>query len=414
VIDARPPPPPPGRPRPSGRPPGPPGRRPNRTPRRPRELTLSDIGTAAVCLFSATCLSWLIFARLVDGTGWLAFVLFTYIVFVVMFTVATFDRLGWLVTKDRLATLLVSTGAVFLFIPLAWLVGYVVVKGMESLRPSFLFNDMEGVSPLDPATAGGGLHAIVGTVEQVGLALLVSLPLGLATAVFLNESRSRWRRPVRIVVDAMSGLPSVVAGLFIFAVFVLPNQGEYALFSFNGFMGALALSMIMLPPITRTVEVVLRLVPDGLREASLALGSSRSRTVWSVVLPTARTGVTTAVVLGLARAVGETAPLLFTAFGSAFLNWNPFSGQQESLPLFVFRYIREPSATSISRGFAGGLMLMIIVLLLFGAARFIGRDRSRARARRRPAGTARRGITVAQSAIEAPDNRSLPREVPRS
>ena len=147
---------------------------------------------------------------------------------------------------------------------------------------------------------------------------------------------------MRIFVDAMSGLPSVVAGLFIFAVLILPYaKHDRPLFGFNGFMASLALAMIMLPTITRTVEVVLRLVPDGLREASLALGASRARTVWSVVLPTARTGITTAVVLGIARAVGETAPLLFTAFGYDLMNANPFDGPQESLPLFVYRNIQQ-------------------------------------------------------------------------
>jgi phosphate transport system permease protein len=148
-------------------------------------------------------------------------------------------------------------------------------------------------------------------------------------------------------------------------------------------MASLALSMIMLPPIARTVEVVLRLVPDGLREASLALGASRARTVWSVVLPTARTGVTTAIVLGVARVVGETAPLLWTSFGSSFLNLNPFNGSQESLPLFVFRNVQEQSETAKQRGYAGGLMLLIVVLGLFALARFIGRDRSANRPGRR-------------------------------
>jgi len=211
----------------------------------------------------------------------------------------------------------------------------------------------------------------------VGLALVWSLPLGLAAAVFLNESRSRWRRPVRIFVDAMSGLPSIVAGLFIFAVFILPYAHVAAIFRFNGFMASLALALLMLPTITRTVEVVLRLVPDGLREASLAMGASRARTTWSVVFPTARTGITTAVVLGIARAVGETAPLLFTAFGYDLMNTNPFSHPQDSLPLFVYNNIRKPDLASISRGYTGALVLMGLVLTLFVLARIIGRDRSK-------------------------------------
>ena len=196
--------------------------------------------------------------------------------------------------------------------------------------------------------------------------------------MFLNESRSRWRRPVRIFVDAMSGLPSIVAGLFIFAVFILPFATRHALFGFNGFMASLALALLMLPTITRTVEVVLRLVPDGLREASLAMGASRARTIWSVVFPTARTGITTAVVLGIARAVGETAPLLFTAFGYDLMNANPFAKPQESLPLFVYHNIRKPDLASISRGYTGALVLMVLVLALFVLARIIGRDRSQA------------------------------------
>jgi phosphate transport system permease protein len=127
--------------------------------------------------------------------------------------------------------------------------------------------------------------------------------------------------------------------------------------------------------------VVLRLVPDGLREASLALGASRARTVWSVVLPTARTGVTTAVVLGIARAVGESAPLLFTSFGFTLLNGNPLDSPQDSLPLFVYTQVQQPSQTAVDRGFTGALVLIIVVLALFGLARYVGRDRSRRRAR---------------------------------
>jgi phosphate transport system permease protein len=263
------------------------------------------------------------------------------------------------------------------------LIGYILAQGLKALRFGFFLTDQSGVTPVQPATAGGGFHAVIGTIEQVGLALVWSLPLGLAAAVFLNESRSKWRRPVRIFVDAMSGLPSIIAGLFIFAVVIIPFGHSGGLFGFNGFVASLALALVMLPTITRTVEVVLRLVPDGLREASLAMGASRARTVWSVVFPTARTGMTTAVVLGIARAVGETAPLLFTAFGYDLMNANPFSGAQESLPLFVYRNIRKPDASAIARGFAGALVLMLMVLVLFAIARFIGRDTSKRRNARR-------------------------------
>lgn len=351
--------------------------------RRPREFTSTDVVTVLGSALSSVCLTWLLFARLTDSVGWFGFLAIAYALFLALFAVATADRLGRLVAVDRVVTVIVVTGALLVLVPLLSLILYIFVLGFKALRATFFVQDQAGITPVMPATAGGASHAIVGTIEQVGLALLWSLPLGLAAAVFLNETRSRWRRPVRIFVDAMSGLPSIVAGLFIYAVLILPfAKTENPVFGFNGFMASLALAITMLPTITRTVEVVLRLVPDGLREASLALGASKARTVWSVVFPTARTGMTTAIVLGIARAVGETAPLLFTAFGYDLMNANPVSGPQESLPLFVYRNIRKPDQSAIDRGFAGALVLMVIVLGLFALARYIGRDRSKRRTSR--------------------------------
>jgi phosphate transport system permease protein len=352
------------------------GRRRPRRARRPRSFTASDVWTVVGSMISAACVNWLLFARLVSGVDAFGFTLCTYLTFLAIFTVVTNDRLGWLVAKDRVATVVVVSGAVLVLVPLLALVGYILVEGLKALRVAFFFEDQRGITPLMDATEGGGSHAIVGTIIQVGLALLWSLPLGVAA------------------VDAMSGLPSVIAGLFIFATLILPFAGNgNPLFGYNGFMASLALAIVMLPTITRTVEVVLRLVPDGLREASLALGASRARTVWSVVFPTARTGMTTAVVLGIARAVGETAPLLFTAFGYDLMNSNPFNGAQESLPLFVFRNIRKPDVNAIARGFAGALVLMIIVLGLFAIARYIGRDRS-ARKSNRPSPSIDDEVTI--------------------
>jgi len=355
---------------------------PNRVPRRVRDFTLTDVLVIAGCAVSAVALTWLIFTVLTGGTGWLGFVVTAYFTFLLLLFFVTNDQLGRSVAADRVVTVVIVTSAVLLLIPLVFLVVYLITRGLPALRLTFFTEDQRGVTPVMPSSAGGGAHAVIGTIEEVGLALLFSLPLGLSAAIFLNESRSRWRRVVRIFVDAMSGLPSVVAGLFIFAVLILPYAKKIELFSYNGFMAALALSIIMLPTITRTVEVVLRLVPDGLREAGLALGANRARMVWSVVLPTARTGISTAVVLGIARAVGETAPLIFTAFGYDLMNANPFKGSQESLPLFVYRNIRKPDVSAIERGFAGALVLMMLVIALFVLARFIGRDRSKSRNRK--------------------------------
>jgi phosphate transport system permease protein len=369
-------------------PPGQPARRPPsgspiRRPRRPRNLTAADVATTIGCAASALSLCWLVFSVLTGGIGWLGFLVATFVAFLILLFVVTAETVGVTAATDRVATALVMSAAIMVLIPVVFLVSFVFVRGIKALSLHFFFEDQRGVTPIKASNAGGGSHAIVGTLQQVGLALLWSLPLGLLAAIFLNESRSKWRRPVRIFVDAMSGLPSVIAGLFIFAVLILPYAKSFSLFSYNGFMASLALAMMMLPTITRTVEVVLRLVPDGLREASLALGSSRARTVWSVVLPTARTGITTAVVLGLARAVGETAPLLFTAFGYDLMNSNPFKGPQESLPLFAYRNVLKPDQSAIDRGFAGALVLMILVILLFAFARFLGRDRSKKAGRKR-------------------------------
>jgi phosphate transport system permease protein len=366
--------------------------RPTRTPPRPhrrlrpRELTSADYGLMVGCFVSSLSLCWLIFERLTTGTSALGFFIVAYLVFLALFVVVSADRYGRLIAVDRVMTVIMVSGGIIVLIPLVLLVGDIIVQGIRALRFSFFLHDQAGITPTQPATAGGGAHALVGTLEEVGLALVWSLPLGLAAAVFLNESRSKWRRPVRIFVDAMSGLPSIVAGLFIFAVFILPYAHVSDLFKFNGFMASLALALLMLPTITRTVEVVLRLVPDGLREASLAMGASRFRTTWSVVFPTARTGITTAVVLGIARAVGETAPLLFTSFGYNLMNANPFSKPQESLPLFVYTNVRAPDLASIARGYTGALVLLVLVLSLFIVARIVGRDRSRrmSRTRRRP------------------------------
>jgi phosphate transport system permease protein len=355
----------------------------SRRRRRPRELTMADVVSVVASVVSAICLAWLILERFSSGASLFGFLVVAYVLFLVIFGVVTADRLGRLVATDRVVTVVVVSASIAVLVPLVILVIFIIAKGIKVLRTGFFIHDQAGITPIMPGTAGGGSHAILGTIEQVGLALLWSLPLGVAAAVFLNESRSKWRRPVRIFVDAMSGLPSIVAGLFIYATLILPFAGTgNTLFGFNGFMASLALAITMLPTITRTVEVVLRLVPDGLREASLAMGASRARTVWSVVFPTARTGMTTAVVLGIARAVGETAPLLFTAFGFDYMRTNPFHGPQESLPLFVYRNIRSPSAALIARGYAGAMVLMILVLFLFALARFIGRDRSKRRARR--------------------------------
>ena len=345
--------------------------RPKRQARFDRERVI--LGGA--CAVSSFALVWIVYYRLTPASGPFGFALCWYGAFLATTWLVTREREGAIAATDRTMTMAIGTVSVVLIAALAFILGEVVVKGLPSLRPHFFVKTMKGVGPLSKATDGGAFHSIAGTLEQVGLATLISVPLGVLTAIYLNEIGGRFTRPVRMFVDAMSGIPSILCGLFIYAVWVLR-------FGFSGWAAALALSILMLPTITRTSAEVLRLVPDGLREASLAAGASEWRTTWNVVLPTARSGLVTAVLLGIARAVGDTAALIATAAGFDSFNGNPFHGQQDSLPLFVYKQIRIGLiAAQTSRAWTGALVLVALVLLIFAAARFVSRP-PRARRRR--------------------------------
>jgi phosphate transport system permease protein len=228
---------------------------------------------------------------------------------------------------------------------------------------------MAFAGPDTPLSIGGVLHAMIGTAEQIALATLFSVPLGVAGALFLAEVGGALARPVRIIVEAMTALPDVIAGLFIYALFILTLG-----FQKSGLAASLALTVTMLPIITRASEVVLRLVPGTLREAAYALGSSQRRVVWNVVLPTARSGLTTAVVLGMARGIGETAPVLIVSGFTKEINANPLQGPQVSLPLYIWNYAHlvAVNPTEVARGFGAGFVLVLVVLALFAVARWLG------------------------------------------
>jgi len=294
-----------------------------------------EIMTLVGSAFSAWACTWLAVIQLSPIRNKVAIFLVWYLLFVVIYRLVVSQHSGKLAARDRTASVFILTGTALVLAPLAFIVGYILMKGIGGLNKAFFTQDLSATGTLD--LGGGAAHAIVGTLEQIAIAVLISVPLGVLTAVFLNEVRGPLRRPVRMFVDAMSGVPSIVAGLFIYAIWIVQFHKE-----FSGFAAALALSVLMLPSITRTSEEVLRLVPGGLREASLALGSPEWRATWSVVLPTARAGLITSVVLGVARAVGETAPLIMTSFGSSAMNANPLHGSQSSLPLFVYTLIRNP------------------------------------------------------------------------
>ncbi len=252
-------------------------------------------------------------------------------------------------------------------VPLFAVILYTFNRGRHALSPGFLTHSMRGVADRD--IGGGAYHAIVGTLEQVGLATVMSVPLGLMVAIYLVEyGAGRVASVVRFVVDVMTGVPSIVAGLFIYAFWVLGLHKGY-----SGMAAAFALSVLMLPVVIRASEEMLKLVPAELREASYALGVPRYRTVLRVVLPTASAGLTTAVILAIARVTGETAPLLLTAFGLDGINTNAFKGAQSSLPLFVYRQVSSPYAPAVQRAWAGALTLIAVVLLLTVFARLLTR-----------------------------------------
>jgi phosphate transport system permease protein len=274
--------------------------------------------------------------------------------------------------KDRIVQVLVYVAFLLAVIPLISVLWTVIQKGLKRFDPEFFTHSLNGIGSTAKDTGGGAYHAIIGTIEQVALASLIAIPIGVLTAIYLVEygRDSKLSRLVSFFVDVMTGVPSIVSGLFILA-FWLGVLG----FSFSGFAGSLALSILMMPTVVRSAEEMLKLVPNDLREASYALGVPRWRTICFVVLPTAFTGIITGVMLAIARVMGETAPLLLTVFVTSAINNNPFQGPQMALPLFIFDQASRPNDAAINRAWAAALTLIVIIMLLNLVARLIARLR---------------------------------------
>ncbi|WP_077799269.1 phosphate ABC transporter permease PstA [Streptomyces sp. JHA26] len=270
--------------------------------------------------------------------------------------------------KDRVATSLVWVAFLLAVVPLVSLVWTTVSRGVKVLDGYFLSHSMGVVADTEP---GGGIyHAIIGTVEQVGIATLIAAPIGVLTAIYLVEyGRGHLARAVTFFVDVMTGIPSIVAGLFILSLLLIFDLG------FSGFAGALALAILMMPVVVRSTEEMLKLVPNELREASLALGVPKWRTILKVVLPTAVGGIATGVMLAVARIAGETAPVLLLVFGNPFINNDPFEGAQASLPLYVYQQYANSAGSepAYDRAWAAALTLIAFVMILNLAARGIAR-----------------------------------------
>lgn len=243
---------------------------------------------------------------------------------------------------------------------LLFLLSYVLRAGLPYLNVD-LFTQI----PTPNGEAGGGLaNAIQGSLILVGLAALFGVPLGLFTGIYLSEfGRGAIAIGVRFLVDVLTGIPTIIFGLFAWIFVVVPQQ------TFSGLAGGVALGIIMIPIVARTSEEVLRLVPHDLREASLALGATESRTILHIVIPAARNGIITGIVLAMARVAGETAPLLMTAFGNPFFNTD-ITQPMDALPLRIFNFAESPYPAQINQAFAGSLVLILLILLTSFAIRW--------------------------------------------
>lgn len=292
------------------------------------------------------------------------------VIFVILGTITnvaiSIYRQGIKALSTAISSSLIYLATALVLLPLGSVLFTVIMKGKSSIRLNTFTQDMRFAAPDAPYTEGGALHAILGTGEIVLIASLISIPLGVLTALYLTEIKGRFESLVRFLVQAMSGVPSIVAGLFIYTALVVTLGIKY-----SGIVGAFALSILMLPTVARTAEEVLKLIPNDLREAGVALGATQWRTVAMVVVPAARSGILTAIILGVARVAGETAPLLLTILGNTTINLNPVKDPMAALPLYTFNLMKTGLDVAITRAWGGALILLTLVLILFISARLL-------------------------------------------
>jgi phosphate transport system permease protein len=340
-------------------------------PRKVSTRTTDDVVALVGSLVGSLGLVFVAYERVLPFSGVVGFFVCWYVTFLVLYLAVSALSQPRPLVWDRLATAVIHAGAALVVLAVGSTIVYTFAKGWAADHHlNFFTHSMAGVVPTAPLSQGGILHAIVGTLIEIGIAIVVSLPLGVGTAVFISEVGGRFASAVRTVVEAMTALPDILAGLFIYATLIL-----HAHVPLSGFAAAMALSVMMLPVIARSAEIVLRVVPGGLREASLALGASHWRTVRMVVLPTARAGLATALILGIARGIGETAPVLICSGASTFLNTDPFHYVMNSLPLFIFSGFESGEQLFAARLWGAASVLLALVLILFVAARLLARSR---------------------------------------
>lgn len=309
-----------------------------------------------------------------EGITPIATAVLTVVFYLIISTVIAFIVEGRRYATDRLIGGLIVTAFLLAVTPLISLLWMVLSNGYSELTWEFLTNDRDGLTLADHATGAG--HALLGTLLITGTTALIAVPLGIMTAVYLVEyGTGPMAKTVTFLVDIMTGIPSIVAGLF--AAAMIPTIAEYfvgtsaALQMKTGFMGSVALVVLMTPIVIRNTEEMLRIVPNELREASYALGVTKSRTIIKVVLRTALPGIVSGVVIAVARIIGETAPLLITTGTTNVFNWNMFTGYMETLPTYVYSSWANQATRELA--WSGALTLILLVLLLNLLARFIAR-----------------------------------------
>ena len=334
-------------------------------PSRPWKRTPKQVAlTLAVLLISAAISFVVVLAT--EMKGKLAYLAIFFIsVIVINFAENYFNR-GIGAAKDSIASSFATAGLVIAVVPIFSILYTIFDYGRAGLNFNLFLQDMKVNGPNDPLGQGGLLHALLGSFLMVGIGLLISLPIGILTAIYLTEIKGIYSRPIRFLVQAMSGVPSIVAGLFILSAIIFPITK-----SSSGFMGSLALAILMIPTIARTSEEVLLLIPDDLREAGVALGGTQWRTVSLIVVPAAKSGLVTAIILGIARVAGETAPLILVSGGGDAINANPFESPMGSLPFYIWKGFIFGTTESIARSWAGIFVLLVIIFILFIAARML-------------------------------------------
>ena len=339
-------------------------------PIKPWRPTKRDYALQVSILIGSVVASYLLIAN-TGFEGRLPLVIFFGIFSVVALAILSGIRRGKEAAKDAVMAGAVYTGIFALLLPVISILWTVISRGTAALYSGYFTTDMSQDSFSSPLDVGGIKHALIGTAWMIAIALIISVPLGILTALYLTEIKGPGSALIRFLVQAMSGIPSIVAGLFIYSA-LISGTGR----GFSGLMGALALSILMIPTVARTSEEVLKLVPAEYREAGLALGATQWKTVALVVIPAAKSGLVTAVILGVARIAGETAPLLFTTGGADDTNLNPLDGNMGSIPFYIWKALIDGSPDAAARAWAGIFILMVTVLALFAIARFFSRTKS--------------------------------------